>query len=60
VFGDHDDIGLADTERAQLNTCSSVTLITITDAGHFALNEKPAEIASVLLKALGHLRQAKG
>jgi pimeloyl-ACP methyl ester carboxylesterase len=60
VFGDHDDIGLADTERAQLNTCSSVTLITITDAGHFSLNEKPAEIAAILLKALGHVRQAEG
>jgi pimeloyl-ACP methyl ester carboxylesterase len=60
VFGDHDDIGLADTERAQLENCSSVTLITITDTGHFTLNEKPAEIASILLKALGYSRQATG
>lgn len=52
VFGDHDDVGLADAERAQLERCSSVTLVTICDAGHFTLNEKPAEIAAVLFEAL--------
>lgn len=52
VFGDHDDIGLADHERLQLESCPSTTLVTIADAGHFALNEKPAEIAEILLDAL--------
>jgi len=60
VFGERDDIGLAVAERAQLENCSSVTLVTIPDAGHFTLNEKPAEIAAILLRALGYLRQAKG
>jgi pimeloyl-ACP methyl ester carboxylesterase len=53
VFGDRDDIGLADDERTRLESCSSVTLVTVADSGHFTLNEKPAEIAAVLLKALG-------
>jgi pimeloyl-ACP methyl ester carboxylesterase len=53
VFGDHDEIGLAEHERLELERCSSVTMVTIADAGHFTLNEKPAEIARVLLDALG-------
>ena len=52
VFGDHDDVGLADDERGRLEQCPSVSLITIADAGHFTLNEKPARIADVLLDAL--------
>lgn len=53
VFGDHDDIGLRDDERERLQHCSSVRLLTIADAGHFTLNEKPAQIADALLDALG-------
>jgi DNA-binding transcriptional ArsR family regulator len=41
VFGGHDEIGPADDERDQLEQCPSVTLVTIGDAGHFSLNEKP-------------------
>jgi pimeloyl-ACP methyl ester carboxylesterase len=52
VFGDHDDIGLTDDEREQLEQCPLVRLITIADAGHFTLNEKPAQVADVLLDAL--------
>ena len=52
VFGDHDDIGLADSERELLEACSSVRLLTIADAGHFTLNEKPGRIAEILLDAL--------
>ena len=52
VFGEHDDIGLTDDERDILGTYHSVTLATISDAGHFALNEKPGEIAEILLDAL--------
>ncbi len=54
VFGDHDDVGLADAEREQLERCPSVNLFTIADAGHFTLNEKPARIAEILLEALRH------
>jgi pimeloyl-ACP methyl ester carboxylesterase len=52
VFGEHDDIGLTDDERDVLEKCPSVTIVTISDTGHFALNEKPGEIAEILLNAL--------
>jgi len=52
VFGEHDDIGLADEERNVLERCPAVTLVTISGAGHFTLNEKPGEIAKIVLAAL--------
>jgi pimeloyl-ACP methyl ester carboxylesterase len=52
VFGDHDDIGLAEEERNALERCPTVTLVTISAAGHFTLNEKPGEIAEIVLDAL--------
>lgn len=52
VFGEHDDIGLTDDERDMLERCPSVTLTTILGAGHFTLNEKPGEVAEILLDAL--------
>jgi pimeloyl-ACP methyl ester carboxylesterase len=52
VFGEDDDIGLTDEERDVLEKCPSVTLVTIADAGHFALNQKPGEIAEILLTAV--------
>jgi pimeloyl-ACP methyl ester carboxylesterase len=52
VFGEHDDIGLAGEERNVLERCPAVTLVTIPGAGHFTLNEKPAEIAKLVLAAL--------
>ena len=52
VFGEHDDIGLTDDERDVLEQCPSVNLVTIAAAGHFTLNEKPSEIADILLDAL--------
>jgi pimeloyl-ACP methyl ester carboxylesterase len=52
VFGEDDDIGLTDEERDVLEQCPSVTLVTIADAGHFALNQKPGEIAEILLTAV--------
>jgi pimeloyl-ACP methyl ester carboxylesterase len=52
VFGEHDEIGLTDDERDVLEQCLSVTLVTIAAAGHFTLNEKPSEIADILLDAL--------
>jgi pimeloyl-ACP methyl ester carboxylesterase len=54
VFGDPGDVGLAGAEREQLERCPSVNLFTIADAGHFTLNEKPAQIAEILLEALRH------
>ena len=52
VFGEHDDVGLTDDERAVLQECPGATLVTIPDTGHFALNQKPAQIAEIVLGAL--------
>ena len=52
VFGEHDEIGLTDDERDVLQNCPSVTVVTIADAGHFTLNEKPSEIAELLLECV--------
>jgi pimeloyl-ACP methyl ester carboxylesterase len=52
VFGDHDDIGLTDNERGVLEESPNVTLITIADAGHFTLNQKPGQIADIVLDAI--------
>jgi len=54
VFGGHGDVGLADEERDVLEKCPTVTLVIIPDAGHFTLNEKPAEIAKLVQAALEH------
>ena len=52
VFGERDDIGLTDDERRSLEECPHVTLITISDAGHFTLNEKPDQIAELIVGML--------
>jgi pimeloyl-ACP methyl ester carboxylesterase len=52
VFGEHDDIGLTDPERETLEACPEVTLVTISDAGHFTLNQKPGQIAKLVLNAV--------
>jgi len=52
VFGDSDDVGLKDSERQELESCPTVILVTIPDAGHFTLNQKPARVAEVVLQAL--------
>jgi pimeloyl-ACP methyl ester carboxylesterase len=51
VFGERDDIGLTDDERQVLEECAQVTIVMISDAGHFTLNEKPGLIADVVLDA---------
>ena len=52
MFGERDDVGLRDDERGVLEECSNVTLVTILDAGHMALIEKPDEIAELVLAAV--------
>lgn len=52
VFGDRDEIGLTADERSVLERCSDVTLITISDAGHFTLNQTPDQIAELVLDAV--------
>jgi pimeloyl-ACP methyl ester carboxylesterase len=52
VFGERDDVGLGDDERRALEACDQVTLVTIPDTGHFALNDKPARVAELMLDAV--------
>ena len=52
MFGEHDDVGLTDDERAVLEECPGTTLVTIPGTGHFALNQKPAQIAEIVLGAI--------
>ncbi|HEV2671307.1 MAG TPA: alpha/beta hydrolase, partial [Gemmatimonadales bacterium] len=52
VFGDRDDIGLTDEERDALEACPRVTRVTIAGAGHFTLNEKPGQLAEIVLEAV--------
>jgi pimeloyl-ACP methyl ester carboxylesterase len=52
VFGEHDDIGLTDEERGVLEECPHITTVTIAEAGHFTLNEKPGQIADIVLDAV--------
>jgi pimeloyl-ACP methyl ester carboxylesterase len=50
VFGEHDDVGFADTERRELEKCLGVTLVTIANAGHFTMNKEPARIADTIIE----------
>lgn len=52
VFGEHDDIGITENERHVLEQCAQVTIVMISDAGHFTLNEKPGLIADVVIEAI--------
>ncbi len=52
AFGDHDDVGLTAEERRGLERCPGVTMVPIADAGHFTLNDQPAEVADLILEAL--------
>ena len=52
VFGEKDDIGLTAAERELLSAAPNVTLVEIADTGHFALNNKPDQIADIVLQAV--------
>jgi pimeloyl-ACP methyl ester carboxylesterase len=52
VFGEKDDIGITPDERELLTAAPNVTLVEIADTGHFALNQKPDEIAAIVLQAV--------
>jgi pimeloyl-ACP methyl ester carboxylesterase len=52
VFGERDEIGMTNEEREVFERSPHVTLVEIPDAGHFALNQKPGEIATIVLEAI--------
>jgi pimeloyl-ACP methyl ester carboxylesterase len=56
VYGERDDVGLAVNERAMLEAAPGIRLVEIADAGHFTLNQKPDEIADLVLQAVASAR----
>ena len=52
VFGDHEEVGLTDEERAGLEACPHTTLVTIPGATHLLLLEEPAKTVDLILSAL--------
>lgn len=52
VFGDSDDVGLSDDERATLEDAERVTLVVIPEAGHLTLCEQPGRVADIVVEAL--------
>jgi len=52
VRGDHDEIGLTDDERAGLEACPHIRMVTVPDAGHALLVEQPARVAEVIVEAV--------
>lgn len=52
VFGERDDVRIATDERELLESTPHVTLVEISDAGHFTLNQKPNEIAALVIEAV--------
>jgi pimeloyl-ACP methyl ester carboxylesterase len=52
VYGERDDVGMTPDERALLEAAPGIRLVEIADAGHFTLNQKPEEIASLVLQAV--------
>jgi pimeloyl-ACP methyl ester carboxylesterase len=52
VYGERDDIGITAIERAVLEATPGIRLVEIADAGHFTLNQKPDEVADLVLQAV--------
>jgi pimeloyl-ACP methyl ester carboxylesterase len=52
VFGEHDDIRLADEERRELDECPRTTVITISGTGHFTMNQEPRRVAELILEII--------
>jgi pimeloyl-ACP methyl ester carboxylesterase len=52
VYGESDDIGITDDERDVLEASPHVSIVRISDAGHFTLNQQPGEIAKLVLEAV--------
>ena len=52
VYGESDDIGITDDERDALKASPHVSIVRISDAGHFTLNQQPGEIAKLVLEAV--------
>ncbi|GAA4832526.1 alpha/beta hydrolase [Kitasatospora terrestris] len=51
VRGDHDEIGLKDGERRDLEASPQVTMVAVPHAGHLVLVDQPARVAAVIVEA---------
>ena len=52
VYGESDDVGITNDERDVLEASPHVSIVRISDAGHFTLNQQPGEIAKLVLEAV--------
>jgi pimeloyl-ACP methyl ester carboxylesterase len=52
VYGERDDVGITDDERDLLAASPHVSIVRISNAGHFTLNQQPGEIARLVLEAV--------
>jgi pimeloyl-ACP methyl ester carboxylesterase len=52
VYGEHDEIGLTDAERAGLEAAENVTLVTVPGATHMLMTDQPEKTADIVLDAL--------
>jgi len=52
VYGENGDVGITDDERDVLEATPHVSIVRISDAGHFTHNQQPGEIARLVLEAL--------
>ncbi|MGW3813971.1 alpha/beta fold hydrolase [Streptomyces sp. NPDC005046] len=56
VRGDHDDVGLAEEERAGLEASPNVTMVAVPDAGHLVMVDQPVVVAELVARvALGRV-----
>jgi pimeloyl-ACP methyl ester carboxylesterase len=52
VYGEKDDVGITPAERELLTAAPNVTLVEIADTGHFALVDKPDQVAAMVLQVV--------
>jgi pimeloyl-ACP methyl ester carboxylesterase len=52
VYGEHDEVGITDTERTILDDCPTTSVRTVAGTGHFIPNMRPDVVASLIIQAL--------
>jgi pimeloyl-ACP methyl ester carboxylesterase len=52
VLGDEDDVGVTDEERSGIESCPTLSFVSIPGAGHFTMNQRPDLVANLLLDLL--------
>jgi pimeloyl-ACP methyl ester carboxylesterase len=52
VFCDRSEVGLTKEERSGLEACPNVSMVDVSDSGHFVITDQPARTAELLLALL--------